>query len=111
MRPVSNKPLQRGDLLLFEADMTHRGSLCNMNKTLLFFNVRKSSYVLHKDQQFHAATLGTYVYGSNPKKKSDKDALYGLIRMNDQSISEPVVPLIDLLNDGSYYNEWLKTQK
>ncbi len=60
-----------------------------------------------KTNNFMPQHLGAYVYGSNPKKKSDMEALYGLI----QSISEPVVPLIDLLNDSSGYNDWLKAQK
>jgi hypothetical protein len=113
MRPVSDGPLKKGDLVLFEADMVHRGAACEGNKTLVFFQVRPGNPAnVEKDVQFHAGLLGSYVYGELPESKEDKDAYFGLIRRHDKWNSNAKVPLTELLANEVRiaYEEWLDQQ-
>lgn len=113
MRPVCGRPLKSGDLILFEADMVHRGDTCNDNKTLLFFHASNTTSRVEEDLQFHAGLLGSMVYGENPKNPQQKNNYFEMIRRHDQSIENAIVPLIGLLGDEvqASYNEWLAKQK
>ncbi len=100
MCPVSDSSLKSGDLVLFKADMVHRGDACLGNKTLLFFHARPNTRnVEEEDLQFHAGSLGSLSYGHSPRSVSDKNCYYTMIRMHDESVKGDKVPLRELIGD------------
>jgi hypothetical protein len=113
MRPLSSQPLKQGDLVLFEADMVHRGDACTNDKTLLFFHVRPtpSNYV-EEDLQFHAGLLGSYIHGIIPSSYQDKNAYYGMIRSHNLHHTNAKVPLTELIGPKvkKSYENWLYKQ-
>ena len=112
MKPISNEPLQKGDLVLFEADMLHRGAASYENKTLMFFHTCPGDVNVEADVQFHAGLLGSLIFGNIPTNKEDKDIYYNMIRMHDHSIDGSVVKIPDLLNPAASkaYKKWLRKQ-
>lgn len=88
MFAISSRPLKRGDLVLFEADMIHRGDACLGNKTLLFFHFRKHAVTVEEDLQFHVGLLGSMVYGHIPSIRQDKNAYFGSIREHNESLED-----------------------
>jgi hypothetical protein len=112
MRPLSSKPLKRGDLVLFEADMVHRGDESMVNKTLLFFHARDSTATVQEDLQFHAGLLGSMIYGNIPGKRHDKNEYFGIIKRHDEALKDATVSLPSLLNEdvSKEYMKWLGKQ-
>jgi hypothetical protein len=115
MFPVSRKRLQKGDLVLFEADMVHRGDICTYHKTLLFFHCRPGvpeSQRVDNDVQFHVGLLGSLVYGILPVPGQERDAYFRLIRAHDESLPNSKVTLPQLLGDkvSKAYKLWLSRQ-
>jgi hypothetical protein len=66
-------------LVIFEADMVHRGDESSDNKTLLFFHARDSTTSVQEDLQFHAGLLGSMIYGNIPGTLQDKNDYFGMI--------------------------------
>jgi hypothetical protein len=110
MKPVSQLPMEYGDLVLFEADMLHRGVGSKENKTLMFFQAVPK--IEEESVQFHMGLIGGYFYGNNPSDIQKKEEYFNLLKMHNDSVSKPPVPLQNLLAEEpkiSYLN-WLKTK-
>jgi hypothetical protein len=112
MRPLSSKPLKRGDLVLFEADTVHCGDASSDNKKLLFFHARDNNASVQEDLQFHAGLLGSMIYGNIPGTLQDKNDYFGMIKRHDESLKDATVSLPSLLNEEvtEAYLKWLENQ-
>ena len=104
MRPVSKYPLKKGALILFEADMLHRGDDSTDNKTVLFFHTRRHvggiSQQVEEDLQFHVALLGSIIYGNIPRYQEEKNEYFQMIKRHDESIPITTVRLTDLMDEN-----------
>ena len=107
MRPITANPLQSGDMILFEADMVHRGDVCSDNKTLLFFHAQQASNEpVSSNTQNHAGMLGHLIYGCTPSKREEQE-YFTFLNRHINSISAPVVDLTTFLDESTidWYNE------
>ncbi|KAJ2987826.1 hypothetical protein HDV02_005933 [Globomyces sp. JEL0801] len=107
MYPVSTKPLKAGTVILFRADMIHRGppSTVNENRELLFFTLHNRP-CRPSDDQIPAAFLGELLYGRGTRQQFELMA-----RHEESSILVQPKLREHLTNEERRkYDKWFKAQ-